>query len=181
MGQNLYSIDRFIRREGSLTIKGEVIEMKVSKKWAWGFLVLISVLFIFFLSLILVQSTAEGAGEEMLVDINIIHDSYAITQTYDTFFMVFSEELLRFVKENRGKISGQHRVFVLEFYRIFDPADRMIFIYLDLNKDLKEPLLVHRERVCNLNNQESIKEFADKAIKNLVRIIGKKGPKKHEI
>ncbi len=150
--------------------------MKISKKWTWCFIVLISVLFIFFLSLILVQSTAKGAA-----NISIIHDSYAETQVYEDFFAVFTEELLRFMEENRGKISGQHRVFVLEFYRIFDPADRMIFIYLDLNESLKEPLLVHREKVINLNNQESVKKFAGKAVENLIRIIGKKGPKKKEV
>lgn len=150
--------------------------MKISKKWARVFIVLISVLFIFFLSLVLVHPAAEGAG-----DINIIHDGYAITQTYETFFMVFSEELLRFMEKNRDKISRRHRVFVLEFYRVFDPTDRMIFIYLDLNESLKEPLLVHRERISKLIDARSIRAFAGKAVENLVRIIGEKGPKKHEI
>ncbi len=150
--------------------------MKINKKLTRGFLILILVLFIFCLGLILVQSTAKGAA-----NINIIHDGYAETQVYEAFFAEFSGKLLLFMEKNRDKISGQHRVFVLEFYRIFDPADRMIFIYLDLNKDLKEPLLVHRERVCNLNNPESIKKFAGKTVENLIRIIGKKGPKKHKI
>ena len=154
--------------------------MKINKKLALCLVILLLTLFIFCLGLVLVYS-AEGAEGEMLLDINIIHDSYAETQTYEDFFVMFSEKLLRFVKENRGKISGQHRIFVLEFYRLFNPNDRMIFIYLDLNKDLKEPLLVHRERVVNLNNSASIKDFADRTIENLIRIIGKKEPKKHKI
>ena len=143
--------------------------MKVSKKLAWCFIVLISVLFIFCLGLILVQSAAKGAA-----NINIVHDGYAETQVYETFFVVFTEELLRFMEENRDKISGQHRVFVLEFYRIFDPTGRMIFIYLDLNESLKEPLLVHRERINKLIDARSIKAFAGETVKNLIRIISEK-------
>lgn len=155
--------------------------MKINKRLAWCFIVLISALFIFYLGLILVQSAAEGAEGELLPDINIIHDDYAETQTYEAFFAVFTEELIQFRKENRGKIFGQHRVFVLEFYRIIDPTDRMIFVYLDLNKELKEPLLVHRERMNKLRDIKSMKAFAGKVIENLVRIIGEKGPKKREI
>lgn len=60
---------------------------------------------------VLIPETKAGElGQEPQVDINIIHDSYAETQTYETFFMVFTEELLRFKKENRGKISGQLKI-----------------------------------------------------------------------
>lgn len=155
--------------------------MKISKKLILCLIILLLILFIFGLGLVLVYSAAEGSEERLLVEINIVHDGYAETQIYEAFFAVFSEELLRFMERNRGKIYGRHRVFVLEFYRIFDPADKMIFIYLDLNESLKEPLLVHRERVNKLTDVKSIKVFADKAIENLVRIIGKKRPKKHEI
>ncbi|MFH1392979.1 MAG: hypothetical protein ABIG73_01160 [Patescibacteria group bacterium] len=148
---------------------------RTNKRWAWVFIILISVLFFFGLSLVL-SHAVEGSA-----DINIVHDSYAETQTYETFFLVFTEELLRFMEENRDKISGRHRVFVMEFYRVFDPTDIMIFIYLDLNMALKEPLLIHRERVRNLNSSESVKTFAKKTVENLVRIIGENGPKKREI
>ena len=150
--------------------------MKISKKWAWGVLVLILVFFIFCLSLTLFQSVTEGAG-----DIIIVHDSYAETQAYETFFMVFTEELLRFKEKNPEKISGQHRIFIMEFYRLVDPKDFIIFLCLDLNQTLKEPILIDYEWANNLKSSKAMKIFADKAIKNLVRIINEKGAKKYEI
>ncbi|MFH1990425.1 MAG: hypothetical protein ABIJ19_01040, partial [Patescibacteria group bacterium] len=90
-------------------------------------------------------------------------------------------ELLLFMEEDSNKIFGRHRVFVLEFYRIFYPTDRMIFIYLDLNESLKEPLLVHRERVSKLVDAKSIRVFAAETVENLIRIINENRPKKHKI
>ncbi|MDO8443873.1 MAG: hypothetical protein Q7S78_02745 [Candidatus Azambacteria bacterium] len=150
------------------------------------FAIFILIVFAVFVAMVLIfvlipETKAGELGSELRVDINIIHDGYAETQAYKAFFVVFSEELLRFMKENRDKISGQHRVFVLEFYRVMDPDDKMIFIYLDLNKSLKEPLLVHRERVSKLIDVRSVRIFAGKTVENLIRIIGEKGPKNDEM
>jgi hypothetical protein len=142
----------------------------------WFFVILISALFIFCMSLIFVHSTAEGA-----TDIVVVYDTYATTKVYKDLFAVFSAELLQFMKENRSQISGRHRVFVLEFCRIFDPTDVVIFIYLDRNQILKDPLLVHRERTAKLKDVASMKAFVDKAIKNLVQIINEKERKKYEM
>lgn len=156
------------------------------KKRTLGLLVVLGILFLIWF-LILTEPALGGVQMESFLaaeavdqkeknTIELIHDSVAVSKEYEKFFELFTQELLKSAKSSPRKISGQHRILVIELVNPRELGDARIFIVLDG----AEPNVVHWQKVRYLEDSKIMQEFVKETTRRVLRLFRKENKKGDE-
>lgn len=119
------------------------------------------------------SDAAQRRGEN---SIEVIYDQKATSQEYKSIWRLFKNELTQVLERNPGQIFGRHRILVLELVNSKNPDDMRFFIVLD---KVKDPVVVHWQRVSRLINDKILHAFAIEAAQKTFLTLCEESEKSH--